>query len=400
MEGEGRVQPPIALARPSEILKSKDVLEAGASKQIEFCVSFCKYSLGVKIMAHVASVLERNAQDILADKSLAYVQDHFKTIGGNSMMEDLPDRSGIEDATKFQPVAEEAAPKLIEALVTWSAARLEERWEDVQECIAGCVHVHRHGAAVLAKAFLHESLPIMRKASKAALATTHFGNPEDDQQEHMKSHIAMGELFGSLWTSLAEARSKTASLRNLIHSSIEATMAMLQKLVDLNLLPPAVGQGFKASVNNSEEQVRLWMHVFVSMCSGGEGLYGIATKDFGQYPENWDKCAQTEQHHPSAADIVCRGEARGLPCDIALRPCHRLVSVAPVGLQRRRHAVRQHGLVLARRPLLTRHPRGGDLVRQKPRHRLRQRVHLGVPTEPLDRHVYVGNWHYEHDDGR
>ena len=110
-------------ARPSDVKKALNLLEKDALAKEDFATGFLKYPLGRRIVQQAGAIIERNAQDILADArfdaaqtGLTALLPEAKTLFGTDLQKSVDLLGSILKHT----------PKLVEALQTWSRTRLTQ----------------------------------------------------------------------------------------------------------------------------------------------------------------------------------------------------------------------------------------------------------------------------------
>jgi hypothetical protein len=120
-------------------------------------------------------VIERHSSDILGDNSFSEAK-QLVAFGSTDM---LKVQGVIAETEKSHLHIPACGGKLLAAIRTWSASRLEEQWEDVQSVVSTCVDVLRHGIAHLTSKMVQDlSYEMM------ALSAAHdWNNLEAEQQE-------------------------------------------------------------------------------------------------------------------------------------------------------------------------------------------------------------------------
>jgi hypothetical protein len=105
------------------VKKALCLLEKDAKAKEDFATGFLKYPLGKRIVQQAGAIIERNAQDILADARFDSAHSELSAL--------LPPSGGDVFGTDLQMCIDlqgsilKHAPKLLEAVQTWSRTRFK-----------------------------------------------------------------------------------------------------------------------------------------------------------------------------------------------------------------------------------------------------------------------------------
>lgn len=219
-------------------------MDAGVKKKVELCVAFTKYSLGQKIMSHADLVIERNSRDILADAGFSSVQEALAQ--AQCTIDDLPKQNTIEAAESFQTLVQQSCPQLLESLQTWSPARFEEKWVEVEATIQNFIEIQRHGVFLITKGMIG---PCMAAFPNISAWATQLLNSVPTSDGSMLDYNGRLKRFqahvDSLWLSLWQARKQMCNLKSKIQDSAGSYQILVSNIAKLKSVSPEVAGDYE-----------------------------------------------------------------------------------------------------------------------------------------------------------
>ena len=109
-----------------------------------------KYPAGIRCTSVARDIIERHASDILGDSAFSEARDLMMFAEPSKLMNNTDMPSIVDHIVVIKAVG----PKIFSALSSWSPARQEEQWEDVQFVVERFVHVIRHAVATVTLAMI------------------------------------------------------------------------------------------------------------------------------------------------------------------------------------------------------------------------------------------------------
>lgn len=137
------VAPPPFARRPSDIIKARATLEKGHLAGDEFSSAFFTFSLGKRCFEESKQVVQRQAQDVLADGNFEKIQEAMQAM----QLEVLTTTNDIAQSEAWLGKIPEVSSKFPYSWNQWSNLRLEEMQDNIGECMWSMAQVIEHAAA-------------------------------------------------------------------------------------------------------------------------------------------------------------------------------------------------------------------------------------------------------------
>lgn len=115
------------------------------------------------LMAIADEVIERHSGDLLGDTAFATA----KSMLAFAELANLQARTDINDTLSFKASLRAATGKIFSAVSSWSAARSEEQWGDVQSILAQLLNCGMHSVSLAVKLITESIRPHMRECDSA-----------------------------------------------------------------------------------------------------------------------------------------------------------------------------------------------------------------------------------------
>lgn len=245
--------------RPSDIARSKRVLEAGRTKADELCAAMFTYKIGRFCVQVAEDVIRRHAQDIVSDTSYKAGLELLSCAAPDILVKE----SDIASSTKYLRSIPTIGSKLMSAWADWSQLRAEEQLEDMVNALNNLVRIIEHGAAILTSSIID--------ACQVSIVSI------DNEFADDKPSGALVEVVASLSRLAWDHRRSLDSFRIQLHKGIDYMTSMLDALAksskglaDVHSVVDSLGDALLAP--------RSWTNMLWAFLSGLEAMGPILRK--------------------------------------------------------------------------------------------------------------------------